>query len=265
MDPNKNPKSRQFANMAKASGQWAKRNRRPLAWIGGGILVVGVLALASMKFHPHAPGSKASLADATKRAKREPKAWQAQRDLGHSQFAAGQHAQALKSYERALKLNAEAADGRMVDNLAKCYRTPEQAEAESLIVQYKMDAAKDLEGLSRDKAYATRWAALDTLDKLGKVKRADLLQAWHRDLEDPAATCDARRRAVEMIGDYDSGKDVVAQLRAAKKKDQAQTPWYKRSCLGSRTDDAEKKILARSPATKHTQVTQPTKNVLARR
>ena len=265
MDANKNPKSRlQFGNMAKASGQGFKRNRRTLAWIGGGVLVVGVLAFAAMRFRPHS-AAKASLAEATKRAKREPKAWQAQRELGHSQFAAGQHALALKSYERALKLNDEAADGRMVDNLVKCYRTPEQGEAAQLIVQYKMvDATKDLEALSRDKAFATRWASLDTLEKLGKVKRADLLQAWHRDLEDSAASCDARRRAVEMIGDYDTGKEVVAELRAAKKKDQAQTPWYKRSCLGSRTDDAEKKILARSP-TKRAEADKPAKKVLARR
>jgi HEAT repeat protein len=93
--------------------------------------------------------------------------------------------------------------------------------------------------------YAVRWAALDTLEKLGKATKFTHRRALVADLEE--VKCDVRRNAIDKLVELGDPR-AIESLRQAKKKDRESTPWYKASCLGSRPDKAEKLILAKSKA-----------------
>ena len=48
----------------------------------------------------------------------------------------------------------------------------------------------------------------------------------------------------EKLGEF-GDKSTLSSIKAAAKKDADSTAWYQSSCLGSRSEDAEKKIVAR--------------------
>jgi HEAT repeat protein len=81
-----------------------------------------------------------------------------------------------------------------------------------------------------------------TLDRLGKATHNDWERLWLTDLSEKS--CDVRRNAVEKLGQF-GDKASIAAIKAAKKKDDAETHWWQFSCLGGKANDAETKILAR--------------------
>ena len=72
--------------------------------------------------------------------------------------------------------------------------------------------------------------------------RDGLMNLWTMDLT--SGDCDVRRNAVESLGKL-GDRRALDEIRSAKKKDEAETPWYKPSCLGGLAKDAEAQILAR--------------------
>jgi HEAT repeat protein len=163
-------------------------------------------------------------------------------ELARATFDAGQKSAALREYARALALRREVADSKLVEHLLSAFGTKDQVAAASLISKYKLvDAEDGLEKLTKHRGYYVRLAALGTLEKIGKADRADYLTVWLRDLE--SEDCDVRRHAVAKLGDL-GDKRAIDALRAAKKKSDAEGSWFS-SCLGSRTEEAEKKILAK--------------------
>ncbi len=187
-------------------------------------------------------GLRKSLPELKQEARENPKDADAHVALGDGYFEAKQRANALKAYDRALQLDPSAATERMVANLIACYGTDEQSAAHAIITQYKLVSAEaGLRELTKSSRWKVRTGAMSTLEKLGKARRDDYLTVWTRDLSSP--DCDVRRHAVEKLGEL-GDKRALAAIRAARKKDQDETPWYAFSCLGGRADDAEKKILA---------------------
>jgi HEAT repeat protein len=57
-------------------------------------------------------------------------------------------------------------------------------------------------------------------------------------------SCDVRRNAVDKLGTF-GDKASIAAIKAAKKKDDAETRWWQFSCLGGKAGDAETKIANR--------------------
>jgi hypothetical protein len=219
---------------AKRVGRWVKGNlpssRRKLLVIGGALVLVMGAAIASLVHFRHATPSAAVRAAM-------------QRQMGDRQFAAGNRMGGLRAYERALALEPKS-DDRMIANLVGCYGVHnEQPVAATLIVRYRLTAAAGpLELLTHSGARGARWGAVHTLDKLGLSRPSEYVDAWVSDLKAPQ--CDVRRSAVEKLGAHGDRK-VVAALRAAKRRDKQETPWYRKSCLGSRPARAERQILAR--------------------
>jgi len=188
---------------------------------------------------PERPG----LRELARRTREQPRSASAWKGYGKGLFDAGKRRGGLRAYGRALALDPGSADGTMVEDLLACFGHGEQRRAEALIVRYRLARAADgLTKLARTKRHPVRWGALRTLEKLGKADKADYVQAWMLDLDSP--DCDVRRRAADKLGES-GDRHALAKLRAVKKKEDGETPWYRSACLGDRAEKAEKRILAR--------------------
>ena len=178
-----------------------------------------------------------------RRTREQPRSAAAWKGYGRALFDAGRRRAGLRAYGRALALDAGTADGTMVEDLLACFGRPQQPRAEALIARYRLARASDgLERLARHKRHSVRWGALRTLERLGKADKADYVQAWILDLDSP--DCDVRRHAADRLGESGS-RQALAKLRAARKKEDQETPWYRSACLGDRAEKAERRILAR--------------------
>ncbi len=232
---------------AKELGRGAIAGVRRRPWVSGFValavivLFSGVLLRGRIErmFARSSPTVAELQKDAT--AGHSPEQWRA---LGHAEFAKGHPVAALKAYDRALALDHTAVDEQMRTNLVAAYYGKAQPAAQEILVRYKLvDMTPRLERLTDERDYRVRWAAMGTLEKLGKTSRYDYRRALTADLDSPQ--CEVRRKAIERLGEL-GDQHAIPSLRLAKKKDHDATPWYKASCLGSRPDKAEKQILAKS-------------------
>ena len=242
---------------SNARGAFARVRRRPikaaLVLLGAGAAVAGVVyAWRWLPGYLHRPAGISELKQATKQ---DPNSSERFRSLGHAQFTAGKRASALRSYERALALDETAADETMLGNLAVAYGMNERAAADRLIARHHLlGMLPRLEQLASSRSREVRWAALGTLEKLGRATKADYMHAYVADLD--ASACEVRQHAVEKLGDIADHR-VDSVLLAVKKHEDDTTPWYRSRCLGDRIDTAEKKIAARTPRS-HKPVANPT-------
>jgi HEAT repeat protein len=233
---------------------WSRTRARPrlFSGIAGGVVVAGcavVLALSGLP-DPKAIdealdtlGMKPTLPELVEMAQADPKDASIQLALGHAYFEAGQRVSALKAYDKALQLDETASDDRMVENLISCYGTREIGAAGAIITRYELvDGEDGLRALVSNESRRIRNGALDTLDGLKKARRDDFLTVYTLDLAAP--DCDVRRGAVEKLGRL-GDRRALDEIRAAKRKDEENTPWYAFSCLGDRPRDAEQRILAK--------------------
>ena len=186
---------------------------------------------------------RSGLRELARRTREQPRSASAWKAYGKGLFDAGKRRAGVRAHGRALALDAGSADGGMVEDLLACFGHGEQGRAEALIARHRLTRAADgLEKLARNQRYSVRWGAVRTLDKVGKVDKADYVQAWMLDLDSP--DCDVRRHAADKLGESGDRK-ALAKLRAAKKREDGETPWYRSACLGDRAERAEKRILAR--------------------
>jgi tetratricopeptide (TPR) repeat protein len=233
---------------------WSRAAARPRLFggVAGGVVVAAcAVALAfyglsdSKAFDElrDLVGMKHTLPELVKIAQADPNDASIQVDLGNAYFEAGQRASALTAYDKALQLDETAATDLMIENLVSCYGRKEMGAAGAIITQYRLVSAEDeLRVLVSDKRWLVRNGALNTLDGLNEAWRDDFLTVYTLDLA--ARDCDIRRGAVEKLGRL-GDKRALDEIRAAKKRDQAATPWYAFSCLGDRPEDAEQRILAK--------------------
>jgi hypothetical protein len=226
-------------------GAFAGVRRRP--WVSGIVALAAIVLLSGVFLHARiqrmfarsAPTVVELQKDAT--ATNSPEQWRA---LGHAEFAKGHAIAALKAYDRALSLDHTAVDEQMRTNLVAAYYGKAQPAAQDFVVRHKLvDVTARLERLTDDGDYRVRWAAMSTLEKLGKTSKYDYRRVLTADLDSPQ--CEVRRKATERLGEL-GDQHAIPSLRVAKKKDHDATPWYKATCLGSRPDKAEKQILAKS-------------------
>lgn len=237
----------QAGRTVAASAPVSAARRRPR--VTAGILVAlavaagGATWLAVQGLPDWTPFSPRTLAEHVEHARANPRDARAQRDLGHAQWAAGRPIRALASYERALALDAGAADAELVENAVASFGRKEQDRAAALIAKHKLAAAaKGLEPLTRSPRYAVRWGALRTLQKIGKDPRPLWVNAYVADLSSP--DCDVRRRAMEKLATI-GDRSALAAVRRAKAEDESTGGWFRGTCLGERDVAAEKAILAR--------------------
>lgn len=247
--------ARKMADRVRSFGRAVKQSvsRSPKLSIGiavgavvlvaaGAVAVMGMPDWEALDDMKATVGAKPTLAELAQKAKAEPKNAEAQVELGHAQFEAGQRGPALRSYDRALQLDKSVASSRMIDNLIACFSEKEENAAQAIISTYKLvDAEDQLRTLTSHKQWSTRTAALKALDKLDKAKPSDSLRVYALDLQ--TNDCEVKRRAVAKLGEL-GDKRALDDIRNAKKKEAEETPWYAFSCLGGRADDAEAKILA---------------------
>jgi tetratricopeptide (TPR) repeat protein len=124
-----------------------------------------------------APAPLASIPPATPQPSEPPQfepQFEIERALGHAAFAAGRREEALRHYDRALRLDRQAPDAQMTQNLIACYGLRQaQPVAATLIVRHQLhDAEPALENLRKNGATrGTRSGALYTLEKLGRSTR----------------------------------------------------------------------------------------------
>ncbi len=242
---------------AAGRGLVARLRQHPRLVVAAAV-VVGLGALAAIGvaagWHREAvelvetsgPFVKPTLAELQRKAKQSPKDASLQRDLGHAYFASGSRTSGLRAYGRALALDPKVADDTLVHDVLACFGRHEQGAAATFLGKHRLtEAAPRLSALARDRRPSVRSDAIHALTEMGKATRGDYIAAYLLDLE--LADCDARRRAVDRLAAYAdrNDKQVLSALRAAAKKDSDQTPWYKSSCLGGSTENAEKRILAR--------------------
>jgi tetratricopeptide (TPR) repeat protein len=238
----------------------AKRRISPRNWlfISLGILLVGAVALAvafrkDLKGNPVAAVTTVAnkieaavaptLDDLKAAVAKDPKDAKAQLALGDALFAAGKQQPGLAAYDAALGLDPKLANDKLAENLVGCFGTPNQAAAYNVILHRNVIGAEPaLHKLANDKRHTVRTNAVAALDKLGKVTRDDWMSMWILDTNEE--NCDLRRNAVEKLGQFGDRRALTA-IRSANKKDDDQTHWYQLTCLRSRPEDAEKKILAR--------------------
>jgi hypothetical protein len=227
----------------------ARVSRRP--WLSGALLACALLlvaaaslrtpalALVSRLVHRPTP-TVAELRRATSTST-SAEQW---RTLAHAELGAGHAMSSMKAYDGALKLDrAHVTEQMLVDIATLYYSAKLQPTAEELILRHKLvEVSPRLERLTDDGDHTVRWAAMGTLEKLGRVSKYDQRRALTADLRAPE--CDMRRKAVERLGALGDQR-ALPDLREAKQKDQASTPWYRTTCLGKRTDKAEKLILAK--------------------
>ncbi len=244
---------RRFRTVSAEAWSLARARPRLFGGIAGGGVVAGcAVVLALLNGLPDSKaidkamdtlGVKRTLPELVKMAQADPKDASIQLDLGHAYFEAGQRVSALKAYDKALQLDETAASDRMVENLISCYGTEEMGAAGAIITRYKLvDGEDELRALVSNKKMRIRNGALTTLDGLKKAQRDDFLTVYTLDLSSP--DCDVRRGALEKLGRL-GDKRALDEIRAAKRTDQANTPWYAFSCLGDRPEDAEQRILAK--------------------
>lgn len=233
---------------------WSSAGARPKLF--GGIAGVGVVAGCAMALALHGlPDAKAfdalmdslgwknTLPELVKIAQAARSDASIQAELGNAYFEAGQRGSALKAYDKALQLDETAASDRMIQNLVSCYGTKEMGAAGAIITRYRLVGAEDgLRALVSSKKRLTRYGALGTLDGLNEAWRDDFLTVYTLDLASP--DCDVQRSAVEKLGRLGDER-ALDEIRAAKRRDQAATPWYAFSCLGDRPEHAEQRILAK--------------------
>jgi tetratricopeptide (TPR) repeat protein len=167
--------------------------------------------------------------------------------LGDAQFEAGDRAQALHSYSRALDLKAKPS-GDMATNLPLLFGTKLQDASAAILSQHLVvDAAPGLHNASSHPNYETRWAAIHTLEKLKRSDQQDYVHAWMQDLDEPR--CEVQKHAVDSLGRFGDRRALKA-IRAADERDEKNTPWFGITCLGGRPEDAEKAITSRQQVTK---------------
>lgn len=184
-----------------------------------------------------------TLRELARRTRERPRSAAAWKAYGQALFDAGKRRAGVGAYGRALALDAGAADGAVVEDLLACFGRAEQPRAEKLIARHRLTRAADgLVKLAVDKRRPVRWGAVRTLEKLGKADQSDYVQAWMLDLDSP--DCDVRRHAADKLGDS-GDRHALAKLRAVRKREDQETPWYRSACLGDRAEKAEKRILAR--------------------
>jgi eukaryotic-like serine/threonine-protein kinase len=178
-----------------------------------------------------------------RQARQHPKDARLQAELGRAWFKRGNRSAGVRAYGRALALDSGAGGRQLATDLASCYGHREQKSAEALIGRYRLVAAEPrLEELARSKHHSVRWGAVRTLEKLGRASKVEYVQAWILDLDAPE--CDVRRQAAAKLGEA-GDRRALAKLRAVKKQEEEETPWYRSRCLGDRADQAEQRILAR--------------------
>ena len=233
---------------------WSRAWARPKLFggIAGGVVVAGCAVTLALHGLPDSKAfdglmdsvaMKHTLPELVKIAQADPNDASLQVDLGNAYFEAGQRAPALRAYDKALRLDETAATDRMIENLVSCYGTREMGPAGAIITRYKLVGSEDeLRALVSNKKWLIRNGALNTLDGLNKAWRDDFLTVYTLDLA--SSDCDIRRGAVENLGRL-GDKRALDEIRAAKKRDEAATPWYAFSCLGDRPEDAEERILAK--------------------
>ena len=236
-----------------ASGAFARVKRRPVKTalcllVAGAAVMAIVFAIRGRPNWAFLQANPTGIAELKQQTKKDPSSYERFRTLGHAQFAGGRRAAALKSYQRALALNESAVDETMLGNLAVAYNMNERVAADHLIARYHLvGMVPRLQQLASSRSREVRWAAIGTLEKLGHAGKVDYMHVYLADLD--ASACDVRQRAVEKLGDIGDHR-LDSALRAAKKRDDDTTPWYRSSCLGDRVEDAEKKIASRSPKSK---------------
>lgn len=229
---------------SNASGAFARVRRRPIK-AALCLLAAGAAAVAVVYVVRGWHGAPAGLSELKQRTKEDPNSAQRFRALGHAQFAAGKRSSALRAYERALSLDDGAADETLLANLAMAYALGERAAADRLIARHHLlGMVPRLEQLASSRSHEVRWAAIGTLEKLGYANKADYMHAYVADLDAPQ--CELRQHAAEKLGDVGDHRAVSA-LAAARKREDAETPWYRSRCMGDRIETAEKKIAARAP------------------
>jgi HEAT repeat protein len=243
----KNPIAK--ASSVKASPMAMLKKPKVMIGIGvGALLIAAIVAIVIIKPDWKMVESvKASVTQSLPELKaavqKDPKNASLRVDLGHALFDAKKFDQAVASYAMALSIDSKATTDKMIDNLVACFGIACQPESMELIGKRKLVEAEDgLRKLSRDSRYAVRTGAVGTLEKIGKAQKSDWIVLWMHDLKEE--NCDVRRNAVEKLGEF-GDKSVIAAIKAAAKKDSDSTAWYQASCLGSRSEDAEKKIVAR--------------------
>jgi hypothetical protein len=235
----------------------ARKKMSPRAWIALSLvaLLAGTVALMGA-FHKQLKGTTVETVTATIQqavapsvddlkavVAKDPKNAAAQMALADALFDAGKKDAAMAGYDTALGLDPSLVSDRLAENLVSGFGTPQQATAYNVIVHRNVIAAEPaLHKLAGDKRHAVRTGAVAALDKLGKASRDDWTVMWIADTREES--CDLRRNAVEKLGEFGDRRALTA-IRAANKKDDDQTRWYQLSCLRSRPQDAEKKILAR--------------------
>jgi hypothetical protein len=229
----------------------ARLSRRVVAGIGAGVLLLGaVIALAVVRpdikmvdVVNQKVGTAPTLDELKAAVAKNPKNADLELDLAHAAFDSGKKETALAAYDKALGLDPKLESDRVDSNLVSCFGTACQMAAYNVIVKRKVTGTEaGLRKLVADKRYVVRTNAVAALEKLGKAQRGDWMTLWIVDTREES--CDIRRNAVEKLGDF-GDKSALAAIKAANKKDDEETPWYKLSCLRSRPEDAEKKILAR--------------------
>ena len=234
---------------------WSRVRGRPdmLFGIAGGAVGLGCVVALALNGLPestaidkamHELGMKHSLPELVALAQTDPDDASIQRALGHAYFEAGERVPALTAYDKALQLDRNAADERMLANLIACYDGSRQmGAAGAILTQYELVAADDgLRALVSSPKRRIRQRALDTLEGLKQAQRDDYLAVYTLDLS--STDCNVRRGALQKLvrlGD----RRALDEIRAAKQTDQANTPWYAFSCLGDLPEDAEQSILAR--------------------
>jgi eukaryotic-like serine/threonine-protein kinase len=243
-----NGKSKKSIGMrAKELGRSAVAGVRRRPWVSGFVALAMIMLVSAVllraRIQRMIAGSAPSVAQLQKDATtgNSPAQWRA---LGHAEFAKGHAMAALKAYDRALSLDHAAVDEQMRTNLVAAYYGKAQPAAQDFVVRHKLvDVTPRLERLTDDGDYRVRWAAMSTLEKLGKTSKYDYRRALTADLD--SSQCEVRRKAAERLGEL-GDQHAIPSLRLAKKKDHDATPWYKATCLGSRPDRAEKQILTKS-------------------
>lgn len=230
---------------ARRLGGWTRRRPVAASLIVATVVVAaaggGALAVLGMPDLPFFPAE--TMADATENARAHPSDAAAQRDLGHALWASRRRHAAIATYGRALSLDAGVADDRLVANLVGSFGGRDQREAEAFIWKHKLiGAQRGLETLIRSRRPGVRWAAVRTLDRLGRGTRANWEAAYIVNLDSPE--CETRRRAVDKLGEIGTPRAASA-LREARAEDEKTGGWFRSRCLGDRVDDAEKKVLAR--------------------
>src|SRR5262245_42692145 len=222
-----------------STGAWHRLRSHPKLYggIAAAMVLAGfgaILAFDGLRVH--------TLPELVAMAQANPKDAWIRVHLGDAYFEDGHRIPALRAYDKALQLDRDASTSRMVENLVSCYGTREMGPAAAILVQYKLEDSEDaLRALISSKNQDVRNRAVDTLAGLKKARREDFLTVYTLDLA--STDCDVRRNAVEKLGLL-GDKRALAEIRAADKKDEANTPWYALSCLGNRPEHAEERILA---------------------